>query len=278
MSTSAQSTIVAPALNYADNVGGLKQLAADIHKAQQKADSARAQQLLESFVLPNSRSWYSENFTTPAVAKVVPSYEANASKLPARPAGVFLEAYQEGFRGVDAVRYEDEQSACSSPQVFGAMIYRRTRVPLYELRFTHGDKFKRVFAFAYVDGAFRLVLVPDFSSSKGSAPENSAKSDSHAAVADRVRLGGAVVAAQLVCRVQPYYPQEARMQYVSGTVRLHTIIGKDGSVKQLELVSGPAPLVPAATAAVSQWRYRPTMINGEPVEVDTTIDIIFSLH
>ena len=86
----AQQTAAALVLTYADNAGGLKQLATDILKAQEKSDSARAQQLLDSFVLPHSRAWYSENFTEPMVAKVVPSYEASASKLPARLAGAFL--------------------------------------------------------------------------------------------------------------------------------------------------------------------------------------------
>src|SRR5262249_2990471 len=72
-------------------------------------------------------------------------------------------AHQEGFRGVDTVRYDDEESACSSPPVFSALIFRRTRVPLCELHFTHGNQFKRLFAFAYVDGAFRLMVLPDFS-------------------------------------------------------------------------------------------------------------------
>src|SRR5262249_34325400 len=137
-----------------------------------------------------------------------------------------------------------------------------------ELHFIRGVQFKRLFAFAYVDGGFRLVVLPDFSASKSQASD---KGDGP------VHQGGRVAAARLVCEVHPEVPQEARMKHVSGTVRLHAIIGKDGSVRQLELESGPDLLVAPARAAVSQWRYRPTLIDGEPVEVDTTIDIIFSL-
>jgi protein TonB len=74
------------------------------------------------------------------------------------------------------------------------------------------------------------------------------------------------------------YPPLARQTRISGTVRLHAIIGKDGSVQQLEVLSGHPLLVQAALDAVRQWRYRPTLLNGEPVEVDTTIDVIFSLN
>ena len=94
----------------------------------------------------------------------------------------------------------------------------------------------------------------------------------------RIKQGGAVTAASLINRVQPVYPPLARQTRVSGTVRLHAIISKDGSVQQLEVLQGHPLLVQAALDAVRQWRYRPTLLNGEPVEVDTTIDVIFSLN
>jgi protein TonB len=94
----------------------------------------------------------------------------------------------------------------------------------------------------------------------------------------RIRQGGAVTQASLINRVNPTYPPLARQTRISGTVRLHAIISKDGSVQQLEVLSGHPLLVQSALDAVRQWRYRPTLLNGEPVEVDTTIDVIFSLN
>jgi len=93
----------------------------------------------------------------------------------------------------------------------------------------------------------------------------------------RVMVVGNVQAARLVNKVQPLYPPLARQTRISGTVKLHAIIGKDGSVQQLQMVSGHPLLVQAALDAVRQWRYQPTLLNGEPVEVDTEIDVIFSL-
>lgn len=93
----------------------------------------------------------------------------------------------------------------------------------------------------------------------------------------RTRVGGAVQAAKLVNRVQPLYPPLARQTRISGTVKLHAIIGKSGAVEQLQVVSGHPLLVQSALDAVKQWRYQPTLLNGEPVEVDTEIDVIFSL-
>lgn len=93
-----------------------------------------------------------------------------------------------------------------------------------------------------------------------------------------LKVGGNVQAARIVNRVQPIYPPLARQTRISGTVRLHAIIGKDGTIQQLEVQSGHPLLQQAALDAVRQWRYQPTLLNGEPVEVDTTIDVIFSLN
>ena len=94
----------------------------------------------------------------------------------------------------------------------------------------------------------------------------------------RIRQGGNAMVAALKTKVQPEYPEEARKKGIAGTVRLHAIIARDGSVAQLEVISGDQLLVKSALDAVRQWKYRPTLLNGEPVEVDTTIDVIFSLN
>jgi protein TonB len=94
----------------------------------------------------------------------------------------------------------------------------------------------------------------------------------------RIRQGGQVQAAKLTNKVQPMYPPLARQTRISGTVRLHAIIAKNGTVEQLEVISGHPLLVQAALDAVRQWKYQATTLNGENVEVDTTIDVIFSLN
>jgi periplasmic protein TonB len=93
----------------------------------------------------------------------------------------------------------------------------------------------------------------------------------------RIRVGGNVAAAKLVHQVQPIYPQIAKTAHVSGTVLLHAIIAKDGTIQELQYVSGPPLLMRAAMDAVREWRYSPTLLNGEPVEVDTTIQVVFTL-
>ena len=93
----------------------------------------------------------------------------------------------------------------------------------------------------------------------------------------RIRVGGAVQQAQLINQIRPVYPPLAKQARIQGTVRLTAIIAKDGSVVSLEVVSGHPLLQQAALQAVSQWKYRPTLLNNEPVEVVTTVDVVFTL-
>jgi protein TonB len=81
----------------------------------------------------------------------------------------------------------------------------------------------------------------------------------------------------LIRRVQPSYPPLARSARIQGTVVLQAIISKDGSIENLRLLSGHPMLAPAAIEAVKQWRYRPYVLNNEPVEVETQITVNFSL-
>ena len=93
----------------------------------------------------------------------------------------------------------------------------------------------------------------------------------------RITVGGNVQQAMLLDKIQPVYPPLAKQARISGTVRLHAIIAKDGSIQQLEVVNGHPLLVQSALDAVRRWRYKPTLLNGDPVEVDTFIDVVFTL-
>ena len=93
----------------------------------------------------------------------------------------------------------------------------------------------------------------------------------------RIRVGGNVQAANLVTKVTPVYPPLAKQARIQGTVQFSVIIGKDGHILTLDLVSGHPLLAPSATEAVRQWVYRPTLLNGNPVEVATVIDVNFTL-
>jgi len=82
---------------------------------------------------------------------------------------------------------------------------------------------------------------------------------------------------QLVNLVDPVYPPDAEQQRIEGTVKLRATIGVDGSIKDLQPLSGPALLLPAALIAVREWRYNPTLLNGQPIETQEDISLVFRL-
>ncbi len=96
-------------------------------------------------------------------------------------------------------------------------------------------------------------------------------------VPQAIRVGGNVQAANLIRKITPNYPPEAKAAHIEGKVRFTATIGQDGSITKLEVVSGDPTLVPAAQEAVKQWVYKPTLVNGQPVEVITQIDVNFTL-
>ncbi|HEY3823603.1 MAG TPA: energy transducer TonB [Bryobacteraceae bacterium] len=92
-----------------------------------------------------------------------------------------------------------------------------------------------------------------------------------------VRVGGGVQSAKLIFGPKPAYPRIALTTRTQGVVKIQALIGRDGVIRNLQAVSGPALLIAAAMDAVRQWRYQPTLLNSEPVEVITEIDVNFTL-
>ena len=93
----------------------------------------------------------------------------------------------------------------------------------------------------------------------------------------RMQVGGSVLAAKILHRVQPQYPDLARRARIEGVVQLHGIITRDGHIAQLRVLSGHPLLVAAALEAVRQWMYSPTLLNQQAVEVEAPIEVRFTL-
>ena len=102
-------------------------------------------------------------------------------------------------------------------------------------------------------------------------------SEKPASQPQRIRVGIEAQAAKLIRQPAPIYPPEAKAAGIAGHVILNVIVAKDGTVEDVSLVSGHPLLVPAAKDAVEQWAYKPTLLNGEPVEVLTQVDVNFTL-
>jgi periplasmic protein TonB len=97
------------------------------------------------------------------------------------------------------------------------------------------------------------------------------------AMPTRQRVSSGVISGLLIRRISPTYPPLARQARIQGQVVLHAVISKEGSIEGLTLISGHPMLAPAAIEAVKQWKYKPYLLNGEPVEVDTEVMVNFTL-
>jgi TonB family protein len=124
--------------------------------------------------------------------------------------------------------------------------------------------------------AVLVAGVPRAAASAGAKAKDEAKQAKDSAP-QRVRVGNNAMAAKRVHTVNPKYPKEAKKKHIEGTVRLEAVIGKDGKVKDLKVISGDPALTDSALEAVKKWRYKPVKIKGEPVELETEIDVKFTL-
>jgi protein TonB len=99
----------------------------------------------------------------------------------------------------------------------------------------------------------------------------------HADVKGPVRVSSMVVSGLILQKTPPIYPAIAKATGTQGTVVLQAMISKSGTIENLHVVSGPVMLQQAAVDAVKKWRYRPFLLNHEPVEVETTVNVVFTI-
>ena len=130
-----------------------------------------------------------------------------------------------------------------------------------------------------------LVLVAAFSTSglavahsqEQSSPPQPPQGQEQPALPKRVRVSSGVIAGMLIKRVSPEYPEKARKKRIQGTVFLSEVINKNGDVADLSVISGDPMLAKAALVAAKQWKYRPYLLQGQPVEVESQIQMNFTL-
>jgi len=226
-------------------------------------------------VLPNPAAWFTATFGDGMGQELAASYDRTQMELPLSFPDILSQLRAKHFTDPKVVRFSDSCDPTASVEEYQVLQHRTSPQPLYDVHFFHGPMAGLLHYFAYVDGAFRYIgsfaLNPD---RKEAARAQSRGQNNNGQTS---KLPGNVMAAKLIRSVPPAYPFEAKEQGVQGTVILHAIIGANGAVCSLRVVQGPNLLAQAAINAVSQWRYNPVTLNGQPVAVDTTITVIFQL-
>lgn len=191
--------------------------------------------------------------------KVQPQYPAHAK--------------ENGIEGTVAMKIKiDEHGLVSDAQVISGPEDLRD-ASLTAVRQWIFSKESPIPATATVEMSFRLEDGNVASQDGGPGPLDSIPSSG----VQRLRVRGNVQSTQLVTKIHPVYPPEAKQARVQGRVRLNVLIGEDGAVKDVVLIEGQPVLADAAIPAVWQWVYRPTLLNGQPVEVVTQVDVNFTL-
>ena len=270
-------TIAIPA--YPDTQRGLEKLLGDMMKLAKANDNQTLAAYTKSLALPDPDGWFKSVFGDGRgpeyAAASAPSRLGIGTSIPATMASLL----KEKKTLIVAHRFEGSCDNFATAKEYPLLLQRESPVPLYDARFQDSATEMIWQYFAYVDGGFRyvgnLAAYPPALPKKQVAPAGTQSAAD--APEKRIRVGGNVAAAKLIHQEVPEYRQEAKNAHIQGTVIIHAIIAKDGSIREAYVVDGVCVLAEPALAAVKKWRYSPTLLMGEPVEVDTTISVKFTL-
>jgi hypothetical protein len=248
------STAPAPAPD-SQALQDLKQQIEDIFAALKKKPLDRFETAIEELRLPDEKAWFSEVFGPENAEKMAQIYLSLWPRFEDLNRQAFKVDHE--MKRTDlVVRQASTADFLDISRVSAAM---QSPVAMYIVSTSkHGTENDLHPGFyVFVQGRFRCVPLTVFRVLPGVRKM-------------RVRIAGNVTQAKIVKRIQPDCPADV---HASGDVVVHAIIGLDGTVSELAYVSGPPLLAPFAIDAIKQWHYETTYLNGEPIEVDTTISV-----
>jgi TonB family protein len=257
--------------SYPDNTKGLEKFVKEMLKLEKEGNQQELALYEKSLALPDPDRWFKSVFGEDLGGRMSSISAPMRTNAEIQTADMLATQLVEKRTDVEAVRFDDSCNPRATAIEYPFLLLRQTPEHLYDVRFLGTSTASLWAYFAYVDGGFRFIgnlKKKELGVREVRPPTGSSQ---------RIRVGGLVVGAKLVHQEQPEYPQDAKAQGIQGTVILHAIIAKDGSVQDLYLDEGQCLLTQSAMKAVRQWRYSPTTLDGKPVEVDTTIQVVYTL-
>jgi TonB family protein len=247
---------------YAESHDGLAKLVQDLYDAEQSGDPNRSSGVYRSLVIPNHSAWFQTAFGEPEGQRLDAKYsDVLEQSLIVLKKSVRI-ATQKGQKIV-VVRAFQKPEEAPNPLIRALLTAMRSPTTVYGAATNSGpdDRAHTLLGdFVYIDGGFRFLDF-DVMRALSTAPEP-------------VRAGN-VPKPRLIKQVEPVYPKKAKENGVWGTVKLRILLAKDGNVRKVDLVSGDPLLVQAAIDAVKQWKYAPTLLNGQPIELDAQVNVVF---
>jgi len=238
------------------------QLQSILDAATKQGDPKRFDNLIDNLRVPENPNWFNDTFGNEIGAHLNATYTSSWNDYKDNVKRMFRE--NASLKDTKVFVEEFSQSSLSTVDVFIKPILSSTTTPLVFYTASTGKKHGTETLpgiYIFEQGSFRVVNWRTLYELPNVKPM-------------RIRVGAEVAVRQLVHHVNPDRSPDSQKR-IRGTVIIHVIIDRDGLIAKAEAVSGPPELADLALAAVRQWRYKPVILNGDPVEVDTTIPVEF---
>jgi TonB family protein len=250
-----------------DSPAGLQAQLEEIVRIKNKKELKRREQLIGELRIPDPDAWFANAFGNDDGGKVAATYKNSWDDFEDRFTNMMTDFSQQGRTHISVKQISLPAKPAADAKSESAAADAKTTAIFYSADAAKGSEpgWPLPGVYTYAQGAFRMVNWRTLYGLPYVKPM-------------RIRIGGNVAAAKLLRQVTPEYPAEARDKKVSGTVLLHVVLSREGDVQEITFVSGPPELMTASMNAVRQWKYQPTLLNGDPVEVDTMISVVFSLR
>ena len=261
---------------YPDSADGFRQQLEDLISSRKSGDQTAFHAELDALAIPNANDWIASHFAPTDIPNLQRDYPLSLAGFLRHLTWVVENAaHLPGWEMVVKPSELPNPPAITGPETEIPMPAQPIAVENFRYGPAHPEDppdRSWVNSFVYLEGRFRYV--------GGTYPfwAEGLQQVRRPQTGPLQNGPFTINAARLVHKVSPEYPKKARKEHVEGVVRLHAIIGRDGAPRELTVLSGDPLLTGAALKAVRQWRYQPTLLEGQPVEVDTTIDVIFALN
>lgn len=248
-------------------------------KLAKQGNTQTLSEYVKSLELTNPDAWFKSVFGDALGTLYGEASEQSRSSIATHAPATLQFLLQGKMTSIEGHKFEGSCDRDATEKEYPLLLRREQQTPLYDARFRDGATESIWSYFAYVDGGFRYVgnLSPNPSVPPKKPDATTGSPAATSAPPERIRLSGNVQAARLVHQEAPRYPDEAKRDHIQGKVIIHAIIAKDGSVREASVIEGVCVLAEPALTAVKNWRYQTTKLNGMPVEVDTTITVVFTL-
>jgi len=240
--------------SYPNTSEGLRKFLNDLLLNARNDNQAKLWSQVAESEIPNYEDWFTRTFGPEKGRSLAGQYASSLKPGKAQFQMLWVElAKQKGEFAIERVDTAKEYGAIPGPLDVYHASWKKTDD-------SAGPESQPIGLFYYVNGAFRVNW------------------SLHEVRILPVNRTGAIKTGKLIDRVQPVYPSEARNLKIQGIVAINVIVRKDGTVNVMNVGGGHPLLAPAAVAAVQQWRYEPTTLNGEPVDIQAKVYVVFALN